>query len=92
MKTTAGLVSSASEVLGESKLESGSSPGGSFEGSPPGTPGAPGGFWMGVCMEWGGKWKLVMEEASLLEHSSTCVPRVGDSAQAPEEEAEVACC
>ena len=90
-KTTARLASSASEVSRESKLESGSSPGGSFGGSPPGTPGAPGGFWVGVCMEQGGEWKLIAGEASLLGCSSMRAPRVGDSGQAPEAEAEVAC-
>ena len=55
VKMTAGLVSSALEVSEESKLESGSSPGGSFGGSPLEIPGAPGGFWVGVCIEQGGE-------------------------------------
>ena len=78
-KMTAGSASSVSEVLGESKSELGSSPGGSFGGSPPGKPSAPGRFWVGVCTEWGGEWKLVAGEASPLEHSSMRAPRVGDS-------------
>ena len=78
-KTTAGSASSASEVSGESKSESGSSPGGSFGGSPLGKPGAPGRFWVGVCTERGGEWKLVIGEASPSEHSSMRAPRVGDS-------------
>ena len=90
-KMTAGSVSSASEVLEELKLESGSSPGGSFGGSPPGKPSAPGRFWVGVCTEQGGEWKLVVGEASLSGHSSICAPRVGDSGRALEAEAEVAC-
>ena len=90
-KMTAESVSSVSEVSRESKSESGSSPGGSFGGSPPGTPGAPGGFWVGVCTERGGEWKLVAGEASLSERSSMHAPGVGDSARAPEAEAEVAC-
>ena len=76
---TTGLASSVSEVLGKSKSESGLSPEGSFGGSPPGTPGTPGGFWMGVCKERGGEWKLVTEEASPLECSLMCAPGVGDS-------------
>ena len=78
-KTTTGSVSSVLEVSRESKLESGSSPGESFEGSPPGMPGAPGGFWVGVCTEWGGEWKLVTGEASLSGHSLMHTPRVRDS-------------
>ena len=77
---TAGLASSVFEVLGESKLESGSSPGGSFGGSPPGMLSAPEGFWVGVCTEWRREWMLVAEEASLLGCSSMHAPRVRDSA------------
>ena len=66
---TAGLTSSVSEVSGESKLELGSSPGGSFGGSPSETPGTPEGFWMGMYTEQGGEWKLVVGEASPLGHS-----------------------
>ena len=91
-KVIAGLASSASAVLGESKLESGSSPGGSFEGSPLKMPGAPGGFWVGVCMKQRGEWKLIAGEAALSEHSSMCTPGVRDSVQVPEAEAEVVCC
>ena len=43
-KMTTGSMSSALKVSGESKLESESSPGGSFGGSPPGMPGALEGF------------------------------------------------
>ena len=89
---TAGSVSSMSEVSGESKSELGSSPEGSFGGSPLNTPGTPEGFWVGVCTEWRRGWKLVMGEASPSGHSSMCAPRVRDSVQAPEAEAEVACC
>ena len=92
VKTTTGSASSALEVLRESKSELGSSPGGSFGGSPLGMPGAPGRFWVGVCMEWGGEWKLVTRKASLSGHFSMHAPGVRDSAQAPEAEAEVACC
>ena len=91
-KTTTGSASSALEVSEELKSELGSSPGGSFGGSPLGTPGAPGGFWVGVYMEQGGEWKLIAGEASLSGRSSMCAPRVGDSGQAPKAEAEVACC
>ena len=91
-KTIIGSVSSALEVLGEPKLELGSSTGGSFGGSPPEMPGTPGEFWVGVCMEQEGEWKLIMREASLSEHSSKHAPRIGDSAQAPKAEAEVAYC
>ena len=51
VKKTVGLVSSVSEVLGESKLELGASPGESFEGSPLGMSDAPGGFWVEVYTE-----------------------------------------
>ena len=91
-KITIGSVSSASEVSGESKSESESSPGGSFGGSPLETPGAPGGFWVGVCTEQRGEWKLVVGETSPSGCSLIHAPRVGDSGQAPEAEAEVACC
>ena len=66
VKTTTGSISSVLEVLGESKLELGSSPGGSFGGSSPGTPSTPGGFWVGVCTEQGGEWKLVVEDQCVL--------------------------
>ena len=89
---TTGLASSASEVLEELKSELGLSSGGSLGGSPPGTPSASGGFWVGVCKEWGGEYKLVAEEASPLGCSLMCAPRVGDSVRALEAEAEVACC
>ena len=92
VKRTTGPASSALEVSGESKSELESSPGGSFGGSPPGMPGAPGGFWMGMCTEQGGEWKLIMGEASPLGHSSMHAPGVGDSVRALEAEAEVACC
>ena len=91
-KMTVESVSSTLEMLGESKLESGSSLGGSFGGSPLGMPSAPGGFWVEVCMKWGGEWKLVTEEASPLECSLVCAPGVGDSVWALEAKAEVACC
>ena len=91
-KMTAGSASSASEVSEELKSELGSSPGGSFGGSPLGAPGAPGGFWVGVCMERGGEWKLIAGEASPSGHSSMRAPGVGDSGRAPEAEAEVVCC
>ena len=77
---TAGSVSSVLEVSGESKLELELSSGGSFGGSPPGMPNAPGGFWMRMCTEQGGEWKLVAGEASSSEYSSMCAPRVRDLA------------
>ena len=91
-KTTAGSASSASEVLEELKSESGSSPEGSFGGSPLETPSAPGGFWVEVCTEWGGEWKLIAGEASPLGCSLMCAPGVRDSGRALEAEAEVAYC
>ena len=78
-RVTTGSASSVSEVSRELKSESGSSPEGSFGGSPPRKPGAPGRFWVGVCTERGGEWKLVIGEASPSEHSSMHAPRVGDS-------------
>ena len=45
----------------------------------------------GVCMEWGWEWKLIAGEASPSEYSLMHAPRVGDSGQALEAEAEVAC-
>ena len=92
VKTTIGSAPSVLEVSGESKSELESSPGGSFGGSPSVMPSALGGFWMGVCTEQGGEWKLVTGEASLSECSSMHAPGVGDSAQALEAEAEVVCC
>ena len=71
-KMTTGSASSVLEVSGESKSESGSSPGGSFGGSPPGKLSAPGRFWVGVCTERGGEWKLIAGEASLSGCSSMC--------------------
>ena len=90
VKRTTGPASSALEVSGESKSELESSPGGSFEGSPSAMPSALGEFWMGVCTEQGGEWKLVTGEASLSGHSLMHAPGVGDSGQA-EAETEVAC-
>ena len=53
----------------------------------------PGRFWVGVCMERGGEWKLVAGEASPSGYFSMHAPRVRDSGRAPEAEAEaeVAC-
>ena len=92
VKMTTGSASFVLEVLGESKLELGSSSEGSFGGSPLGISSALGMLWVGVCTEQGEEWKLVAGEASPSGHSLMCAPGVRDSAQAPEAEVEVAYC